>query len=121
MIIQIINKCITNYWFCSRSKVDFIIRNGKDLDNGYLAEIGMNLNPNLDNIYVTGKELKNLKPQSHTILLNKPKNVTRTNSYRKKRKQFNLRQRADLANILFGNLKEFKLKFISNAEINNIQ
>ncbi len=101
--------------------MDFTIRNGTDLDDGYLTEIVMNLNPNFDSIYVTGKELKNLNSQSLTILLNKPKNVTTTNSYRQKRKPVNHRQRADFANISLGNLKEFKWKFISNAEFNNIQ
>ena len=74
MIIQIINKFITNYLFCSRSKVDFIIRNGKDLDNGYLSEIGMNLNPNFDTIYITGKELKNLKMLLRLIHIDRKEN-----------------------------------------------
>ena len=121
MIIQRINKFITNYLFCSRSKVDFIIRNGKDLDNGYLAEIGMNLNPNFDSIYVTGRELKNLNSQSHTILLNKPKNVITNRSYKHKRKPFIDRQRINFSNISLGNLKDCEWKLINNAEFNNIQ
>ena len=68
--------------------MDFTIRNGTDLDDGYLTEIVMNLNPNFDSIYVTGKELKNLNSQSHTILLNKPKNVVMTCSDKEKRTTF---------------------------------
>ena len=51
-----------------------------------LAKIGLKVNPNLNNIYVNGKELKNLNYQSNTILLNKAKKFITTCSDKQKRK-----------------------------------
>ena len=55
-----------------------MIMEGKVLVNGSLAEVGMKVNPLSDSIYINGKELKNKKVNSQTILLNKPKNVVTT-------------------------------------------
>jgi len=72
---QRINKVLANYGICSRRKADLMIRDGKVLINGSIAEIGMKVNPDLDRIQVDGRELKSLKIIPQVILLNKPKNV----------------------------------------------
>ena len=72
---QRINKVLANYGICSRRKADLMIRDGKVLINGSIAEIGMKVNPDLDRIQVDGKKLKSLKIIPQVILLNKPKNV----------------------------------------------
>ena len=70
-----------------------------------LAKIGLKVNPNLNNIYVNGKELKNLNYQSNTILLNKAKKFITTCSDKQKRKLIIDFQRVNFANILLDNLK----------------
>ena len=70
-----------------------------------LAKIGLKVNPNLNNIYVNGKELKNLNYQSNTILLDKAKKFMTTCSDKQKRKLNIDLQRVNFANILLGNLK----------------
>ena len=72
---QRINKILANYGICSRRKADHMIRDGKILVNGSIAEIGMKVNLDYDIIHVNGKELQDLKFIPKVILLNKPKNV----------------------------------------------
>ena len=52
-----------------------MIRDGKVLINGLIAEPGMKVNPDLDSIQVNGKDLKSLNKIPQVILFNKPKNV----------------------------------------------
>ena len=75
MIRERINKVIANYGVCSRRKVDLMIRDKKIVVNGEFALIGMKVNPDFDDIYVNGKELKKLNKKRQVILLNKPKFV----------------------------------------------
>ena len=70
-----------------------------------LAKIGLKVNPNLNNIYVNGKELKSLNYQSNTILLNKAKKFITTCSDKQKRKLIIDFKRVNFANILLDNLK----------------
>ena len=55
-----------------------MIRDGKILINGSLAELGMKVNVDSDIVHVNGKELKLKKISPIVILLNKPKNVITT-------------------------------------------
>ena len=75
---QRINKILALYGICSRRKADQLVRDGKILVNGSIAEIGMKVNLDFDKIQVNGKELKNLNFIPKVILLNKPKNVLTT-------------------------------------------
>ena len=52
-----------------------MIRDGKVLINGLIAEPGMKVNPDLDSIQVNGQDLKSLNIIPQVILFNKPKNV----------------------------------------------
>ena len=52
-----------------------MIRGGKVLINGSIAEVGMKVNPESDKIKVNGKELKSIHIIPQVILFNKPKNV----------------------------------------------
>ena len=52
-----------------------MIQDRRIIVNGELAELGMNVNPNIDRIFVNGKELRNLNTHKKVILLNKPKYV----------------------------------------------
>ena len=86
LISQRINKVIANYGICSRRKVDLMIKDREIMVNGSLAKIGMKVNPNIDKIYINGKELKNLNNNSQVILLNKPRNVITSCSDKHSRK-----------------------------------
>jgi len=55
-----------------------MIRDRKVIVNGLFAEIGMKVNPDFDNIYINGKELKTSNKNSQVLLFNKPKNVITT-------------------------------------------
>ena len=63
-----------------------MIRGGKVLINGSIAEVGMKVNPESDKIKVNGKELKSINIIPQVILLNKPKNVITSCSDKHNRK-----------------------------------
>ena len=63
-----------------------MIRGGKVLINGSIAEVGMKVNPESDKIKVNGKELKSLQIIPQVILFNKPKNVITSCSDKHNRK-----------------------------------
>ena len=63
-----------------------MIRGGKVLINGLMAEVGMKVNPESDKIKVNGKELKSIKIIPQVILFNKPKNVITSCSDKHNRK-----------------------------------
>lgn len=86
MVSQRINKVIASYGICSRRKVDLMIRDRKIVVNGSIAVIGMKVNPDFDNIFIDGKELKNIHFHSQIILLNKPKYIVTTCSDKHNRK-----------------------------------
>ncbi len=63
-----------------------MIRGGKVLINGSIAEVGMKVNPESDKIKVNGKELKSINIIPQVILFNKPKNVITSCSDKHNRK-----------------------------------
>ena len=63
-----------------------MIRCGKVLINGSIAEVGMKVNPESDKIKVNGKELKSIQIIPQVILFNKPKNVITSCSDKHNRK-----------------------------------
>ena len=63
-----------------------MIRGGKVLINGSIAEVGMKVNPESDKIKVNGKELKSIRVIPQVILFNKPKNVITSCSDKHNRK-----------------------------------
>ena len=63
-----------------------MIRGGKVLINGSIAEVGMKVNPESDKIKVNGKELKSIQIIPQVILFNKPKNVITSCSDKHNRK-----------------------------------
>ena len=63
-----------------------MIRCGKVLINGSIAEVGMKVNPESDKIKVNGKELKSINIIPQVILFNKPKNVITSCSDKHNRK-----------------------------------
>tara|TARA_B100000945_G_scaffold3143_1_gene2648 strand:+ start:525 stop:1235 length:711 start_codon:yes stop_codon:yes gene_type:complete len=83
---QRINKILANSGICSRRKADIMIRGGKVLINGSIAEVGMKVNPESDKIKVNGKELKSINIIPQVILFNKPKNVITSCSDKHNRK-----------------------------------
>jgi len=106
LITQSLSKVIANFIFFSWRKVDLIIRYGKVLSDLSLVQIMIKVNPNLNNIYVNGKELKSSNYQFNTILLNKANKSITTSSEKQKRKLIIDLQRVNLANILLVNHKE---------------
>ena len=72
---QRINKTISSHGICSRRKAEILINDKKVLVNGQIAEIGMKVNPEVDQIEVNGKLLNKNHLKSEILLFNKPKLV----------------------------------------------
>ncbi|HCW32197.1 MAG: ribosomal large subunit pseudouridine synthase B [Candidatus Peregrinibacteria bacterium GW2011_GWE2_39_6] len=75
-----LNKFISQSGYCSRRKADELIKAGKiQLNNEICQELGKNIDPKNDQIFINGKSLK--PPQNFTyLLLNKPTGYTTTRS-----------------------------------------
>lgn len=70
-----LNKYLANLGLASRRKVDLLVEEGQVLVNGQLADLGMKIDPDQDEITVNGKQIKAQPPQLEYYLLNKPVDV----------------------------------------------
>ena len=73
----VLQKFIAESGYCSRRQAEELIRLGKVLVNGELAELGMKVDDK-DEVKVRGKRVAINKEKIY-IILNKPKNYTCTN------------------------------------------
>jgi len=85
MAAERIQKILSDYGICSRRAAEQMLKDGKILVNGMVAELGQRADPEADEISVDGKLLP-AKPEKVYIVLNKPKGYVTSLSDEKGRK-----------------------------------
>lgn len=73
-----LQKYIADQGITSRRKAEDLIRAGKVYVNGILAEIGQKVDPEVDNVEVRGRRLKQRSAEKVVYMFNKPKGITST-------------------------------------------
>lgn len=74
-----LNKFIADSGVCSRRKADELIKEGSVRVNGKTAEMGLQVNPTVDQVFVNNKPIKSA-PEKVYILFHKPAQVMTTMS-----------------------------------------
>ena len=75
-----ITKVLADCGICSRRKGEEMISNSEVTVNGDIARLGARIDPNQDIVKVNGKRIQAFRQDTLTLLVNKPKGFTCSNS-----------------------------------------